>query len=50
MIKIPMVAYAAFCNDFPNLINEAERQYYYVQQDSMKWCFGCKATIKFIKD
>ena len=49
MITIPMVAYAAFCNDFPNLTNNLERKYYYVQQESMKICFGCNATIKFIK-
>jgi len=47
MIAIPIVAYTAFCNDFPNL-NKWEHQYYYIQQVAMKYCFGYKSTIKFI--
>lgn len=50
MKLLPIVAYAAFCKDFPNLNNELERQYYYRQQDGMKFCFGTKATIKFIRE
>jgi hypothetical protein len=48
MILLPIVSYSAFCNDYPNLNNELERQHYYKEQCAIKWIFGIKAKIRFI--
>lgn len=48
MILLPIVAYSAFCKDFNNLTNEAQREYYYREQCAMKFIFGTNAKIKFI--
>lgn len=48
MKELPIVAYSAFCKDFTNL-NKYECLYYYKEQCAMKWIFGVKSTIKFIK-
>lgn len=49
MKQLPIVAYSAFCRDFPSL-NRWERKWYYLQQCAMKSMFDVKATIKFIYD
>ncbi len=49
MIKLPIVAYSAFCKDYPNLNNKYEQLYYYNEQCAMKWIFGINSNIKFIQ-
>jgi hypothetical protein len=48
MIQIPIVAISAFAKDYPSL-NKWEVQWYYKQQCAMKFIWGIKAKIKFIK-
>ena len=47
MILLPIVAYSAFCNDYP-ILNEIECKHYYKEQCAMKWMFGITSKIKFI--
>ena len=47
MLILPIVAYNAFCKDFPDL-NKWQCRFYYEEQCAGKWMWGINHTIKFI--
>lgn len=47
-LQLPIVAFEAFRRDFPDL-NYWESLFYYREQCAIKFIFGSKAKIKFIK-
>lgn len=49
MILLPIVAINSFERDYSNL-NKWEASWYYKEQCAIKWMWGSKYNIKFIKD